>query len=766
MSKAVFTSIVVMGFSGLVAEILLLRELMVVFSGNELSIGLILANWLVLEAAGCYAASRIPNRPKANMLAYIWITVCFSIVLVISVVATRHLRSILGVSITESIGLLTILYSSFLVLLPVSFLHGALFTLACRIYSARRRDAPGGQAGKVYVYETAGTMAGGIFCTLLFMTQANTVDVTTAVAALNLMACVLLSLSKTDGKRSMMQSLHVASLSLLCLATLAFLFGRHSQRVHEISVDRQWPNQNVVHYQNSQYGNIAIIENEGQYIYFIDGRPQIWTPIPDIPAVEEFVHLPLLAHPNPQAALILSGGAGGLINEVLKHPSIDSVRYAEIDPLLPELMRKFKTDITEREFADERVRLESIDGRLLMKLSDEMYDVIFVGIDEPSSLQANRYFSMEFFNLASRRLREGGILVIEIPGSMALLNDEIKNLNSCIYHTIRQVFSHIRVIPGEERNVYLASQSRGVSDIDTRRVMESIEERGISTYMLLPRNIENKLHQGWQNWFSEFIEDAATGINRDFKPLGLFYSIAHWNSLYAPAFGRVFNTFEHVNLVMIGSLLMVASIVFAAVRIKFKSVSGAVLPVSIASTGFAGMLFDLVVIFAFQAIYGYVFSWIGLLVALFMAGAAAGAEMSNRIDGDIEKQKKVFIIFELAIVSFSVLLPFLFFVINSKTECAAGVNVARFAFLAISCLSGLLIGAQFPLANRMFLQRKGDVGRTAGILYAADLLGGWLGGVVGAVLLLPVLGLGGTCAVIAMLKIASTIMIATNNTNS
>ena len=54
MNRRVRIAILVMGFSGLVAEILLLRELLIVFSGNELSIGVILANWLILEALGCF----------------------------------------------------------------------------------------------------------------------------------------------------------------------------------------------------------------------------------------------------------------------------------------------------------------------------------------------------------------------------------------------------------------------------------------------------------------------------------------------------------------------------------------------------------------------------------------------------------------------------------------------------------------------------------------------------------------------------------------
>lgn len=52
MKRRVCIAIVIMGLSGLVAEIMLLRELLIVFSGNELSIGVILANWLILEACG------------------------------------------------------------------------------------------------------------------------------------------------------------------------------------------------------------------------------------------------------------------------------------------------------------------------------------------------------------------------------------------------------------------------------------------------------------------------------------------------------------------------------------------------------------------------------------------------------------------------------------------------------------------------------------------------------------------------------------------
>jgi spermidine synthase len=83
----------------------------------------------------------------------------------------------------------------------------------------------------------------------------------------------------------------------------------------------------------------------------------------------------------------------------------------------------------------------------------------------------------------------------------------------------------------------------------------------------------------------------------------------------------------------------------------------------------------------------------------------------------------------------------------------------RILFLVISFICGLLIGAQFPLANKIILKDEAILSKTAGILYSSDLLGGWMGGIVGGVVLLPVLGLYGTCIVVVLLKLSSFVVI-------
>jgi spermidine synthase len=549
-------------------------------------------------------------------------------------------------------------------------------------------------------------------------------------------------------------------LSVLILFSGYLVFAGQVDKLHHYSIRAQWKNQNVVHYQNSQYGNICVIENQGQYIFFQDGVPNVITPIPDIPFIEEFVHLPLLAHPEPRKLLILSGGAGGVINEALKHSSIETIEYAELDPLLLDLFRKFPTPLTESELNDRRVRIRHIDGRLLVKTTRNTYDVILVGIMEPSNLQANRFFTEEFIFLVKTRLNKGGIFVLGLPGSLTYSNEELRNLNSCIFSTLKSVFSYIRVIPDDGTNLFLLSDSQEILTIDRMQILERLNQRNIKADVMVPWHIEGKLHPGWQDWFSNFIEGGSQKINSDFKPVGLFYSISHWNALYAPSLRWLFRQFEGTNLRTIVLLFVIFLLLYFFLRSRTERFLRAGIPLSIVTTGFAGMIFDLMLIFTFQSIYGYVFSWIGLLVASFMAGAACGAMLITTVLARIKNSFRLFIRIELAIICFSIGCPFMLLAVHDYLG-SPGVFFLKMLFLVISFIGGLLIGSQFPLANQIYLRGSTSLSRTAGLLYASDLLGGWFGGIIGAVVLLPVLGLVGTCITVGLLKLTSFIVLTT-----
>jgi spermidine synthase len=747
-----------MGFSGLVAEILVLRELLIVFSGNELCIGIILANWLILEAFGCFFPGRKAEKSGHRLEAFAVITVLFSLSLPTAILLTRILKRAIGISIGESVGLLPIFWSSFLILLPVSILHGALFTFSCSIYSmfSGRGES---SAGSVYAYETVGTIIGGIACTYLLIRHLNSFQASLWLAVLNFVLCLVLIAPYWRTGR--LQKSILVILSVLALSSGYLVLAGQADRLHDYSVKVQWRNQNVVHYQNSQYGNICTLENEGQYIFFLDGVPGLITPVPDIQFIEEFVHLPLLAHPEPARLLILSGGAGGVIHEVLKHASIETVEYAELDPLLLDLLRKFPTPLTESELNDTRVQTRHVDGCLLLKTTRNKYDVILVGIQEPTSLQANRFFTQEFFSLAREKLNKGGILVLGLPGSLTYSHEELRNLNSCIFNTVKSVFPNVRVVPGDGKNLFLSSDSREILALDRTQLIERLNQRNINGNAMVPWRIEKKLHPGWKDWFARFVEGGSQKINSDFNPVGLFYSISHWNALFAPSLRGLFRQLEKVSLRTVAVPLVMFLLLYFFLRARHLEFSRAAVPLAIITTGFAGMVFDLMLIFAFQAIYGYVFSWVGLLVAFFMAGACCGAMLTTGVLARTRDCLRLFRGIELAIVCWSFGWPLLLLAVHAYPGTTGVFFLSKTLFLITSLICGILVGSQFPLANKICLENSTSVSRTAGLLYACDLLGGWFGGIAGAVVLLPVLGFAGTGVTVGLLKLTSFIVIAT-----
>ena len=756
MTKRLNISILFMGFSGLVAQMLLLRELLIVFSGNELSIGLILANWLLLEAIGSFFVGKRAENIRNKIAVFVLITIIFSLSLFAAIYATRILKNILGISIGQSVGILPIFISSFLILLPTSITHGALFTFGCKVHSLFSGHGAS-STGKVYVYETLGTIAGGITWTYLFIQYLNAFQTATIIALLNFFLCAALLLSYWQ--KSRLSKVMTVISCILFIFSVFFIFSGTAEKMHKYSVESQWKAQSVVHYQNSIYGNICVIESGGQYTFFLDGLAHMITPVPDITFIEEFVHLPLLAHPLPSKVLILSGGAGGMVDEILKHSSVEKIEYTELDPLTLELVRKFPTDLTENELTDARVVVRHIDGRLLLNTTDESYDVIFIGLPGPSDLQTNRFFTKEFFLLAQKRLSKDGILVFSLPGSLAYLNDELRDLNACIFNTAKSAFSYVRVLPGDGANIFLVSNSEEISTIDIESIIERLDERGIEAEVIIPRNIYHKLHHGWTNWFSEFLDGGTKSINHDFKPLGMFYSTIYWNSVFSPYLVRIFRWFEKLTLQTFIILFIIVFFIIMFLKKNRKALRQGI-PLCVVTTGFAGMMLDLALIFTFQAIYGYVFSWIGLLVSFFMAGAAIGAIIITSALGRIKNDKGLFIKIDLSTIGFSFILPFIFLIMSLYLQRPAAFVFLKGVFLFLAVISGFLIGAQFPLANRIYLKNSGNFSRAAGLIYGADLLGGWLGGIIGGIVLLPILGLLGSCIVVVLLKTVSLIIVS------
>jgi spermidine synthase len=751
-------SLLIKGLSGIVAQIILMRELLISFLGNELTLGIILANWLILVAIGSFVIGKTVEKVERKLEVFVSFQLFFSLALPFTLYLSRIFKNILLATPGEGLGFVPIFYSSFLILLPVTLPQGALFTYGCKLYSQYiRKDVS--SIGKVYVLESIGAIIGGLLMTFLLIQYLNSFEIALIISLINaVVAAILIWPAPKSSNHPIKIALWVLS-GLLSFVFACNLLSQTSSAIHLSSIRSQWRNLNVIHNENSIYGNITVTKRGEQFTFFTNGVPSITTPVPDIASIEDFVHFPMLFHEKPESVLILSGGVGGTIHEILKYP-VKNVDYVELDPLLLKLVQKFSTPLTQSELSDKRVRTHYADSRFFVKRTHDRFDIIFVGLPAPQELQTNRLFSSEFFNSAKQKMSPDGIIVLTLPGSLTYISPELRDLNGCILETLKGVFRSVRIIPGDA-NLYLASNSDQLEKAATGEIIKRFEVRKIRTSLFTKSYLEFRLHGRWMKWFLQSMERKGTQINSDFRPIGVFLSLSYWNALFSPYLTGIFKWFEGFSLQISIAYMILFTLLMAAIFIKRPHLSRQSIPYAIFATGLAGMIFNLGVIFTFQTFYGYLYHQVGLLIAIFMFGVALSSFLITQRLDRIKRDSLLFLKIEIVIILFSFLFPFVFSIPSQYLETPAVSLLIYPVFLIMSFLSGAWIGLQFPLATKIYLgaaSKEGALGHTAGLIYGADLLGGFVGGLFGGILLLPILGLKESCFMMAMIKISSGIL--------
>jgi spermidine synthase len=313
---------IIMGLGALLAQIILLRELMVVFSGNELSTGVMLSAWLLWTALGSAVLGVCSDRIRGKPPFFSSVQLILAFLLPASFLLARYLRPLMGVPAGEIASLPQMVIGIFLLLIPFCLLSGFLFALGCSLLG----EILGKEArsvGAVYAYEALGAGIGGVVFSYLLIHVFNPWQVVLLTAALLSFSSLLLS----------------RRLRPIAFLWIGLLFGTlvfYGARLNLVSQGWAWGGYQVKASTDTIYGNITVLSDGPQVSFFENG---VWNfTHPDPLTAEESVHFALLEHPMPRALLLIGGGVGGLIGEALKHPSLRHMDYVELDPnLIPVL---------------------------------------------------------------------------------------------------------------------------------------------------------------------------------------------------------------------------------------------------------------------------------------------------------------------------------------------------------------------------------------------------------------------------------------------
>jgi spermidine synthase len=172
------------------------------------------------------------------------------------------------------------------------------------------------------------------------------------------------------------------------------------------------------------------------------GRILILDDIIECTELDEFVyhemltHVPMYMHPNPKRVLIIGGGDGGILREVLRHP-VEQVVMVEIDKMVVEACAKYAPFFSAGAFDDPRAELLFDDGAAYVRNTDRKFDVVIVDSTDPVG-PGEVLFGQRFYRDVVKRLTPGG-MVVRQTGSTMLQPEEFP----LAVGRAREVFSYV-----------------------------------------------------------------------------------------------------------------------------------------------------------------------------------------------------------------------------------------------------------------------------------------------------------------------------------
>jgi spermidine synthase len=713
-------ALVLIGFTAACAQIVLMRELMVVFCGNEISIGLVLGTWLFWTAVGSFAA---PAGEAVRVVAIL--EGLLALALPATVLAVRALKAALQPVPGEIFGPGTLLLIAFVTLSVCCALCGALFPAASRFFGNQA-------AGTAYLWEAIGSAAGGLVAGLALIRFLDPVQAAWALGLLNgLVACTFAA--RLRGRGRFLLAVAPAILAWCVLSGGLARWDAWSMR-------RLWPGFRLIAARNSVYGNLAVVESEGGRSLYENGL-RLFT-VPDPEAAEEAVHYALLEQPWPRSILLIGGGVNGSATEALRHPSVERLDYVELDPAILDMARDFFPREWAALRADARVHVHVTDGRLFLKTTALRFDAIVINLPDPQTAQLNRFFTAEFFREAAAKLTDTGVVSFSLAGSENYIPANLAELLRSMNQTLRSVFPEVTAMPGETVH-FFAAKRPGVLAAGPDQLLARLQARRLDTHYVREYFIPFRMAPDRvRDLESQIRPLAETPVNRDTRPVAYYFDVALWSSQFHQGYRVAFRALAKAGFgVAAGITGALALFAIAGCRL-LRSKEGrlrASAGFCTVAMGFAAIGLEILLLLGFQAAYGYVYTQLALLIAAFMAGVAAGSFCGLRCAAWNERP-----------------VPSLLAAVQAITALVclgagmAAASVALFPVLAF--VAGSLCGFEFPLAARLFTAGQA---RGAGTLYALDLAGSCLGALLFSIYLVPVFGFLRTGLLMALVSLAA-----------
>ena len=308
-------------------------------------------------------------------------------------------------------------FALYAMVLAVGILVGLEIPLVMRILKRQLRGPDGGGergsmkslVSQVLTFDYLGALAVSIAFPLLLVPQLGLIRTGVLFGLLNA-AVALWALWLFRGEVRGVAA-HAAACVLSVAALLAAMAG--ADRITTWAEDRFYAD-HVLYSETSAYQRIVVTASRAGVRLFLNGNLQFHSR-DEYRYHEALVHPALAAAGAPRRVLVLGGGDGMAVREILKHPSVERVTLVELDPRMTQLFssRPLLRELNGDALRSPKVEIVDADAFTWLDGHDAMFDAIVVDFPDPTNFSIGKLYTRTFYEMLDRHLSASGYAVIQ-----------------------------------------------------------------------------------------------------------------------------------------------------------------------------------------------------------------------------------------------------------------------------------------------------------------------------------------------------------------
>ena len=242
----------------------------------------------------------------------------------------------------------------------------------------------------------------------------------------------------------------------------------------------------TLHKGSTKYQDIELVDtDEMGNVLLLDNITQVGERV-DWQYHEPMVHMPMLAHPNPKTVLVIGGGDGGILREVLRYPSVEHIDFVELDEEVVTFSQTYLQAVNGGAFENPKVHARFEDGRAFVEQTDRVYDVVIMDMTDPFG-PSKMLYTREFYTHVRNRLDPNtGIFTMhsESPVARPVAFQCVRRTLGAVFPVVRTVYTFIQMY-ATYWSVTLASNGPDIRDLDAATVDSRIRSRGIDNLKII-----------------------------------------------------------------------------------------------------------------------------------------------------------------------------------------------------------------------------------------------------------------------------------------